>query len=129
MEMWDILTYTFATAISFPFIVTIGIYLIAKWMRSSNWKAIHLAVHWSTLFYIIAIIIILNILLQQSFIGFILLFFLVFLMLIIIYQRKKQTDVELLKALKIVWRGAFLLFFSLYFLLGCIYVVNGVWGE
>ncbi|GLO65896.1 MULTISPECIES: DUF3397 family protein [Oceanobacillus] len=126
--MKDILIYTFATAISFPFIVTIGIYWISKWTRSSNWKAIHVAVHWSTLFYIIAVSIILNLLLQQSFIGFILLFFLIFLMLIIIYQRKKQTDVELLKAFRIVWRGAFLLFFTLYFLLGCIYIVNGVWG-
>ncbi|MFS0751945.1 DUF3397 domain-containing protein [Oceanobacillus sp. 1P07AA] len=126
--MKDIMIYVIATAISFPFIMTIGIYWIAKWTRSSNWKAIHIAVHWSTLFYIIAVSIILNILLQQSFIGLILLFFLVFLTLIIIYQRKSQTDIELFKALKIVWRGSFLLFFTLYFLLGCIYVVNGVWG-
>ncbi|BAC13415.1 hypothetical conserved protein [Oceanobacillus iheyensis HTE831] len=127
--MGDIFIYIIASAISFPFFVTLSIYWIAKWARSSNWKAIHLAVHWSTLFYIIAVGIILNILLQQSFIGLILLFFLIFLTIIIIYQRRTQTDVELFKAIKIVWRGAFLLFFTMYFLLGFIFVVNGVWSR
>lgn len=126
--MWEYVVYIFAGAITFPFIVTVALYFGAKSLQKNKWKAIHTAVGWSTIFYIVAVSIVLNILFQHSFIGWILLIFLLLLAVLLIYQRKIHTDIELLKAFKILWRASFLLFACLYIVLGCIYIVLEVWG-
>lgn len=115
--MVNYIIYIIAFMITLPFIATILAYIIFKNLYSQQWKAIHQAVNWTTIFYIAAVTLLLTIIFNRGFITIILLVLLCMLAGIIIFQWKVNTEVELKKALKILWRICFLLFLISYIVL------------
>ncbi len=97
-----------------PIIATVIVYIIVLKLSRSSKKAVHIAVNWSTIFYIISTIILIQYLFNTSITGFILIFMLFVLAVIIFYQWKANVDIEIKKAFKILWKICFLLFFILY---------------
>ncbi|GGP15756.1 DUF3397 domain-containing protein [Oceanobacillus neutriphilus] len=124
--MRDYIYYTLALFIAFPFIITFLAYWITKLTKKHTWKAVHNAVQWSAIFFILGVGILLQLLFGRSFFGWIILLFLISLAGILIQQYRNQTEIEVSKAIKIVWRSAFLLFSSAYIILGFIYIISEV---
>ncbi|WP_080874845.1 DUF3397 domain-containing protein [Oceanobacillus timonensis] len=121
--MRDYIYYTLALFIAFPFIVTFLVYWITKLSKKHTWKAVHNAVQWSAIFFILGTGVLLQLLFDRNFFGWIILLFLISLTGILIQQYRTQQDIELSKAIKIVWRSAFLLFASVYLILSVIYII------
>ncbi|WP_339178405.1 DUF3397 domain-containing protein [Oceanobacillus sp. FSL W7-1293] len=124
--MRDYIYYTIALFIAFPFIITFLAYGITKLRKQHTWKAVHNAVQWSAIFFILGVGVLLQLLFDRSFFGWIILLFLISLTGILIHQYQKQSDVEISKAIKIVWRSAFLLFSSAYLVLSLVYIIKEV---
>lgn len=83
-------------------------------MKLSPKKALHKAVNWSTFFYIIAVILLIKIVFDISGTGFILILVLAILTIVIFFQWKRHTDIQFIKAAKLLWKICFLLFLTLY---------------
>src|SRR5690625_4691849 len=103
-----------ALLVSVPLIPTWLIYMMSMKIYQHRWKAIHTAVNWTTIFYIISVLILFNQFFNQSFLGIISIAFVIMLSIIIIVQWKKDKEVSLLTGLKLLWRIYFLIFFLLY---------------
>lgn len=119
--MLDIISYISSFFITIPIIASLLVYMISMIWERNKLKAVHKMVAWTTCFYIIAVSIMLTLIFGRSFTGIILIFLLTLLSLIIFIQWKTKRDVELRKAVRILWRISFLLFFFLY---GCFMVVG-----
>ncbi|WP_152656485.1 DUF3397 domain-containing protein [Oceanobacillus sp. CFH 90083] len=126
--MRDYIYYTVAFFIAFPFTVTFLAYWITKLRKKHTWKAVHNAVQWSAIFFILGAGVLLQLLFDRTFFGWIILLLLVSLTAILINQYRKQTDISVAKAIKIVWRSAFLLFASAYLILSLIYIILGIFS-
>lgn len=109
-----ILLYITVFFIVFPFALTILIYVVNKLFGVHPLKAFHRSMAWSTVFYIFVVIQMTLMFYNKVFIGIIALVFLIALSVIIILQRKKETDVQIKKASRLLWRICFLLFILLY---------------
>lgn len=105
------------TLIIIPVFSTILLYQLHKKIKKSSWKALHFSAQVSSLFYIAAVTSLLYVLFEISVIGKLLILFLIILSIMLILQWKKDTEVSLLKALKILLRISFLSFGLLYVLL------------
>lgn len=103
--------------ITFPMIATLIVYYITYALFSHRWKAIHISVQATAIFYIIAVIILLERFLEQTVIGIILILLISLLAIILIVQWKKKTEVVLRNGLKVLARISFLLFALIYLLL------------
>ncbi|WP_081498504.1 DUF3397 family protein [Oceanobacillus massiliensis] len=77
----------------------------------------HTAVNWTTVLYIAAVVLLLEIVAGRSFLGWLFVLFIGSLAVIIFYQWKNRTEIELRKAVKIIWRISFLVYLLLYVLL------------
>lgn len=115
--MINYLSVMIAIMITYPIIPTWLVYKIANKIVKQKWRALHIAINWTTILYILATIVMLNILFEQYFIGFILGFILLTLAIIIIWQWKTRTEVLFSKAIKILWRLCFIIFLFAYFIL------------
>lgn len=112
MERWiHFLPYFF---IAIPLFATVIIYQIRFMFVQHNMKAVHVAAQWSSLFYIIAVIFLWKQLFGSYHIGIVLIIMICFLAGILIIQWKLQTEVILLKGLKVLSRISFLLFGIIY---------------
>lgn len=100
-----------------PLIATLTLYQISYFIFKHRWKAIHLSVQWTAIFYIIAVTILLEKLIEQNIIGYILIGLIVTLAVILIIQWKNNTEVILLNGLRVLWRICFLLFAVTYMVL------------
>ncbi len=127
-RMRDYIYYILALFIAFPFVVTFLAYGITKLRKKHTWKAVHNAVQWSAIFFILGVGVLLQLLFDRSFFGWIILLFLVSLTGILIHQYRKQADIEVSKAVKIVWRSAFLLFACAYLILSIIYIILAIFS-
>lgn len=103
--------------IAFPVVSTILLYSISTFLYKHRWKAIHLSVQGSAIFYVIAVILLLEKLIQISIIGYALIFIILVLAIILIIQWKTKTEVVLKDGLKVLTRICFLLFGVIYVLL------------
>ncbi len=119
--MLDIIIYIISFFVTIPIIASLLVYIISMIVERNKLKAIHNMVAWTTCFYIIAVAIMLTLILDRSFVGVILIFFLVLLSLIVFIQWKTKRDIELKRAVKLLWRISFLLFFFLY---GCFLIMG-----
>lgn len=116
-SLFNYLIYLIAIVITLPIIATWFVYVMSKKIYKQTWKAVHTAVNWTTIFYIIAVIMILLMFFNKSFIGIISIFLMIMLSIIVIVQWKLKTEVILRHGLKILWRVSFLVFsFSYTFL-------------
>ena len=112
--MLDFIVYTLSFFITIPFLASLLVYLVSMVLDRNKLKAIHRLVNWTTLLYIIAVTIMLSIIFSLSFIGIVLILLLAILTIIIFIQWKTKGDVEITRAVKLLWRISFLLFFMLY---------------
>lgn len=119
--MLDIITYIVSFFVTIPIIASLLVYIISMIVERNKLKAIHKMVAWTTCFYIIAVTIMLTLIFDRSFTGIILIFLLLLLSLIVFIQWKTKRDVEFKRAVKLLWRISFLLFFFLY---GCFMIVG-----
>jgi len=126
--MRDYIYYAIALFIAFPFIITFLAYWITKLRKKHTWKAVHNAVQWSAIFFVLGVGVLLQLLFDRSFFGWIILLFLISITGILIHQYRKQSDIEVSKAIKIVWRSAFLLFSSAYLILSFVYIILEVFS-
>lgn len=119
--MLEAVTHIISFFITVPMVASFIVYVISMIRLRNLWKAIHMMVDWTTLFYILAVMIMLLVLFERHFFGYILIFLLTTLSVIIFNQWKKERDIQLKKAVKLLWRISFLLFFFLY---GCLTVLG-----
>lgn len=119
--MLEAVTHIISFFITVPMVASFIVYVISMIRLRNLWKAIHMMVDWTTLFYILAVMIMLFVLFERHFFGYILIFLLMALSVIIFNQWKKERDIQLKKAVKLLWRISFLLFFFLY---GCLTVLG-----
>ena len=112
--MLDFIIYTLSFFITIPFLASLLVYLVSMVLDRNKLKAIHRLVNWTTIFYIIAVTMMLSIIFNMGFIGIVLILLLSLLTLIIFIQWKTKRDVEITRAVKLLWRISFLLFFLLY---------------
>lgn len=124
--MVDAIIYVFALLITVPIITTISVYMICKRIVHYNLKAVHIAINWTTCFYIISSLILLKIILGRPFTGIIIGILLSVLTIIIIYQWRTKTEIVFTRAVKILWRICFLSFFILYNILVLGGIVNRI---
>lgn len=115
--MGNVLIYLMAITITMPIILTATVYFLSYKITNHKRKAFHLAVNWTTLFYILSTIHLLFIILGHYFIAIILGVILSILILVIVYQWRYKTEILIFQAIKLSWRIYFLLFFILYVLL------------
>ncbi|MBY7143733.1 DUF3397 family protein [Virgibacillus sp. NKC19-3] len=108
--MGNIIIYFIAFFITFPFLATMIIYKISLKLYGHPWKAIHISVSWTTVFYMVAVLILVSNIFDREFSGILLILLLSMLAGIIFLQWKMRTEIILTKALKILWRLCFLLF-------------------
>lgn len=113
----DIFIYVIVFFIVFPFVLTGIIFLINKWLGVHPLKAFHRSMAWSTIFYILAVIQMFMMFFQRIVFGVVVGLFLCVLSFIIIQQRKNQSDIDLRRAIRVLWRLCFVLFALFYFLL------------
>lgn len=110
----NIIIYLLSFFITVPIIATLTLYMIVLKIRRSSRMAVHKAVNWSTIFYILSVFILIQYLFNVSITGSVLIFMIIVLTIIIIYQWKTNVDIKIKKAFKILWKICFLLFFILY---------------
>lgn len=126
--MLDYFIYSIAFFITIPLVATILIYIISIKKHGNKLRALHQAVNWTTCFYIIAVSIMLKLIVGSNFAGWMVVLFLIALGSVIIFQWKSQTEIVFRKAIKIIWRLAFLLYFTMYILLTFIGVIQRLIG-
>ncbi len=110
-------TYLLLFFIGFPIGATLLLYVISTLFYKNRWKAIHLAVQGSAIFYVIAVIILLEKLILTPIIGYTTIFIILLLAIILIIQWKTKTDVVLMNGIKVCARICFLFFGFIYILL------------
>ncbi|WP_087973021.1 DUF3397 domain-containing protein [Oceanobacillus rekensis] len=116
--MFDYIIYFISFFITIPIFATVLVYLLAiKILHRKKLKAVHAAVNWTTVLYVITVAMLFDIIFGHSFIAWMFVTFIISLSVIIIYQWKTHTEVEFIKALRIIWRFSFLLFLMLYVIL------------
>lgn len=114
ISMLKVTIYFIALLIAFPIIATLLLYWLSEKIFKHKLKAVHFAVNWTTLLYIIADLILLFILFEWQLTGIVITILLGLLAIIMIIQWKTNTDVQFLKAFKLLWRICFLFFALLY---------------
>ncbi|OZU90416.1 hypothetical protein CIL03_04525 [Virgibacillus indicus] len=124
--MVDYIVYFFAFFITVPFFATLVVYMISRKVHPGKWKAVHKAVNWTTILYIIADIMLISIIFDRQFTGIAAVILLFILTLIIIIQWKTNTEVLFGKAFKTLWRISFLLFLFIYICLLMIGIIQRI---
>lgn len=113
--MLSIILYIIAFALTVPFVVTWLFYKCNRLLKKTRIHALHKAVNWTTILYILTDMIICKVIFGHFFVGYFFSFLLVGLMVVIIFQRINYTEVVFRNACKVIWRLSFLLFSFLYF--------------
>ncbi|MEN1966980.1 DUF3397 domain-containing protein [Lentibacillus sp. N15] len=112
--MRDFIINLVALIITVPIMVTFMIYYISRKMSRQKWRAVHNAVNWTTILYILAVHTLLFVIFNRVLYGWFIVFLLSVFSIILFTQWKSRTEVEFARAFKIFWRLSFLLFFGMY---------------
>lgn len=115
--MINFVSYLTAFMVTFPIIFTVVIYIIGLKFYKHKRKALHIALDSTTIFYLIAVVLLFHMLFNHNIIGIVLIIFISLLIILIIYQWKKKTEVQAIKAIRLLWRLCFVIFFLFYILL------------
>ncbi|GAA0444423.1 MAG: DUF3397 domain-containing protein [Bacillota bacterium] len=124
--MINVLSYFIALLVTVPLFATGILYYIARSSGIHPLKALHVAVHWTTIFYILSVCVIGSIIFNFNVIGIIITFLLVLITTIIVLQWRMQTEVNFARAFKIMLRISFLIFGFLYALLVLLGVIQRI---
>lgn len=123
MGMHYITQYLTEIIIGLPIVMTILLYQIHYRIKKQKWLAIHFSTQASSIFYVIAVSIMIDEWLPFHSIGYILIVVLILLSINVIRQWKKDTEVNIKQAFKVVLRFIFLIFFIAYMVIGVVKIV------
>ncbi|WP_369693677.1 DUF3397 domain-containing protein [Lentibacillus sp. CBA3610] len=112
--------------ITIPVMITLAVYFVSKNIYGRKWRALHAAVNWTTLLYIINVMIMFKTIVGSAFPGIILAVLLTMFAVIAVVQWKMYTEVVFRKVFKIFWRACFLIFIVLYVLLILIGIILNI---
>src|SRR5690625_2958077 len=112
-----IFIYIVSFLIVFPPLATCLVYVINKRIHQHTWRAIHQAVQWTNIFYIISTMLLCYSLFERIFLSYIILLHIIILTILVVAQWKRQTNIEMKQCLKLLWRISFLLFMLSYIIL------------
>src|SRR5690625_7199789 len=96
--MCNMSLYFIALIITFPIIATFLLYWLAANLFKHRLKAVHFAVNWTTLIYIVTDLILIFILFGLQLTGILFIILLILLAVIMIIQWKINTDVQIGRA-------------------------------
>lgn len=113
----DVFIYFIAFIITIPLLPTFILYKIVHNKTRHQWQAIHIAIDWTAMLYVLAVLLLFDMMFKQLFLGIILIILLLVLAAIIIYQWKENKEIVFSRAIKILWRFIFLLFLVSYIVL------------
>jgi len=94
-----------------PFIATIFFYLLLLILPYHKWRKIHLTAQWSALFYVYGVIYLVQELFNQFILAYVLIGFILFLAIHVTIQWRKNIAISLKKAIVLLLRIVFLMFF------------------
>src|SRR5690625_2799246 len=103
--------------LTIPVLFTFLMYIILDIFRVHQWRKIHLTVQWSSLFYVAGVIVMVKEMYGLFILSYVLIAFILFLAIHITMQWKKQMPISLVKAIVLLLRVVFLLFFLSYLVL------------
>lgn len=115
--MINIIVYFIAFFVTVPILATLIMYRLAVKRYTHPLRAIHFAVNWTTILYIIADLVLIAIIFERQIVGIVFVILICALAIIVIMQWKKKTEIDFVKAFKLVWRVCFLVFLLLYIFL------------
>lgn len=124
--MVNVMIHMIAFFITIPFLATWIFYFVSLKIYRHRWKAIHSAINYTTILYIIAVLFMLALIFENSFFGIIIGCILCLLVTIIIYQWKMKSEIMFFRAVKVLWRICFLFFTFMYICLVFIGVANRI---
>lgn len=107
-----------------PFVFTVLIYGLLQLFRIHKWRKIHLTVQWSALLYVAGVIVIVQEMYGVFILSYVLISFLLFLAIHITVQWRNETTISLTKAIVLLLRIVFLLFFFGYLTLLTMYIIR-----
>lgn len=110
--------------LTIPVLFTFLMYIILDIFRVHQWRKIHLTVQWSSLLYVAGVIVMVKEMYGLFILSYVLIAFILFLAIHITMQWKKQMPISLVKAIVLLLRVVFLLFFLSYLVLFTIYAVQ-----
>ncbi|ENH98339.1 hypothetical protein J416_01329 [Gracilibacillus halophilus YIM-C55.5] len=112
--MVDVLAHVMAIAITIPLFITVLVYFTSKRLVERHWRAIHIAVDSTTIFYILAVNAMIYSLFQYHVTGYMILFLAFMFTIFVFAQWKQGKDIIFSVIWKYFWKSSFLLFFILY---------------
>ncbi|WP_026906017.1 DUF3397 domain-containing protein [Paucisalibacillus globulus] len=124
--MLDFLIVLLAFIITAPILMTILTYYSLKLIYQNPIKAFQKAISWTTIIYILEVNTMFSYLFGRSFLGYIIVLMLCVLTIVIVLQWKNNVEINYQKALKLLWRISFLIFFVLYIILVIIGIVKAI---
>nr|WP_276608214.1 DUF3397 domain-containing protein [Aquibacillus halophilus] len=101
--------------ITVPILLTMITYIIARNLYKNKWKAIHISVNYTTMFYIFSVATLIHVIFNINFIGLILIVLITSLAISVVIQWKVKEEIVFRYAWRGFWRFSFLLF-------GCSYI-------
>lgn len=110
MVLQFITQYSLQIIIALPIFMTIILYQIHYWIKKKRWLAIHFSTQVSSVFYVVAVSVMVDSWLPFRSIGYILIGILLILSTLVIMQWKKDTEINIKHAFKILLRILFLFF-------------------
>lgn len=122
MNLVNVFFYLIAFFITVPILATWIAYKIFKKLYKHPLKAFHQSIQWTTFLYIIVVVFLLKIVFTIQVTGYVIVFLLMLMILIIFLQWKVKEEVSFAKAINLLWRISFLIFFGLY----CVLIIVGI---
>lgn len=119
--MQFILQYSREIILALPIIMTILFYQVHYRIKKQRWLAIHFSTQISSMFYVIAVSLLIDRWLPFRSIGYLLIGILLLLSVLVILQWKKDTEIKIIHACKVLSRILFLFFSITYIVLLIIY--------
>lgn len=115
--MVNVIIYCIAFFITAPIIATLIMYRLATKRFTHQLKAIHFAANWTVILYMIADLVLIAIIFERQLVSSMFITLISLLAIIVIMQWKVKTEVDFVKAFKLLWRICFLVFLLLYIFL------------
>jgi hypothetical protein len=112
--MFNVISSFIATLITIPILVYFLIFVISKSFTKNHRKAVHLALDFSTIFFILSVHFLVFTIWEKSYLWVIFIFMLCCAIIFVIINWKIKGEIVLRLFLKGFWRFSFIVFFVAY---------------
>ncbi|WP_078380993.1 DUF3397 domain-containing protein [Sutcliffiella halmapala] len=119
----------FATIVTVPIFAMFMFYVFARLMTKNNKRSFHVAIDFSTFFFILAVHFLVIIIWNQSFLWIIWVVLVAIASIMVITHYKIKQEIQFKRVIKGFWRFNFLLFFSAYFCLALFGMIKRVYES